>query len=306
MKEPVLVIMAAGMGSRFGGLKQITPVDREGDKIIDFSLYDAYRAGFRKVVFIIKHSIEEDFKKALHPNLSRFFEISYVFQELNCLPEGYTVPEGRIKPWGTAHAIACAKDAIDGPFAIINADDYYGISSLKQIYDFLSRNHTSKEHCMVGYRLKNTLTENGTVSRGICTCENGYLKNITERTAIAKRKNDAVYSEDQWKTETFLPGETLVSMNMWGFQKEILEEFNNQFAFFLDHEMPKNPLKSEYYLTIIVNSQIASGSTIKVLETDDIWHGVTYSEDLPDIQNAIAEMKQKRIYPKYLWTDSNL
>ena len=302
MREPVLVIMAAGMGSRFGGLKQITPVDDQGHSIIDYSLYDAWKAGFRKVVFIIKHAIEEDFKNAVGTRMEQFFDVRYVFQEVDKLPEGFSVPEGRIKPWGTAHAIACAKDAIDGPFAVLNSDDYYGSNAIKTIYDFLKEERQPGEHAMVGYLVRNTVTENGYVSRGVCTVEDGFLKTVTERTHIEKRGNDAAYTEDG-EHYVDLPGDTVVSMNLWGFQQELLEQFVDGFPAFLEENLPKNPLKCEYFLPSVANAQIQKGlGTVRVLPTEDVWYGVTYSEDLQSIKNAIRAMKEQKLYPEELWT----
>ena len=301
MREPVLVIMAAGMGSRFGGLKQITPVDDQGHSIIDYSLYDAWKAGFRKVVFIIKHAIEADFKKAVGNRMEKFFDVRYVFQEVDKLPEGFSVPEGRTKPWGTAHAIACAKDAIDGPFAVLNSDDYYGATAIKTIYDFLKEERQPNEHAMVGYLLRNTVTENGYVSRGVCTVENGFLKGVTERTHIEKRGSDAAYTEDG-EHYVDLPGDTVVSMNLWGFQQELLEQFVGGFPAFLEENLPKNPLKCEYFLPSVANAQIQKGlGTIRVLPTEDVWHGVTYAEDLQSVKDAIQAMRDQNLYPQALW-----
>ena len=302
MREPVFVIMAAGMGSRFGGLKQITPVDDQGHSIIDYSLYDAWKAGFRKVVFIIKHAIEEDFKNAVGTRMEQYFDVRYVFQEVDKLPEGFTVPEGRTKPWGTAHAIACAKDAIDGPFAVLNADDYYGANAIKTIYDFLKEERQPSEHAMVGYLVRNTVTENGYVSRGVCTVEDGLLKTVTERTHIEKRGNGAAYTEDG-EHYVDLPGDTVVSMNLWGFQQELLEQFVGGFPAFLEENLPKNPLKCEYFLPSVANAQIQKGlGTVRVLPTEDVWYGVTYSEDLQSVKNAIRAMKEQKLYPEELWT----
>lgn len=303
MGEPVLVIMAAGMGSRFGGLKQITSVDREGHSIIDFSLYDAWKAGFRKVVFIIKHEIEADFKRAVGSRMERYFDVRYVFQELSCLPDGFSVPEGRTKPWGTAHAIACAKDAIDGPFAVLNSDDYYGSDAIRLIYDFLREERGPGEHAMVGYRLRNTVTENGYVSRGICSVKGGLLREVVERTHIEKRGGDAAYTEDG-QHYTDLPGDTVVSMNLWGFQRELLEQFVEGFPPFLRENLPVNPLKCEYFLPAVVNAQLRDGrGTIRVLPTEDVWHGVTYSEDLQSVMDAIQELKDRKLYSKELWME---
>ena len=301
MSEPVLVVMAAGMGSRFGGLKQITPVDEQGDIIMDFSLYDARRAGFRKVVFIIKKAIEESFKENVGRRMEDWFDVRYAYQELDKLPAGYAVPEGRVKPWGTAHAIACAAEEIDGPFAVINADDFYGRTSFQAVYDFLTGDAPVDQQAMVGYRLKNTVTENGSVARGVCQVENGLLTDITERTHIEQRGADIVYTEDG---ETFLPlsGETLVSMNLWGFHQEMLEEFTGRFKAFLDENLPQNPLKCEYYLPSVANAQIREGrGTIRVLPTAECWHGVTYREDLRSVREAVAGMKAEGLYPEQLW-----
>ena len=301
MKEPVLVIMAAGMGSRFGGLKQITSVDPKGHIIIDFSMYDAWKAGFRKVVFIIKHEIEEDFKAAVGRRMEQYFDVRYVFQEIDKLPEGFSVPEGRVKPWGTAHAIACAKDAIDGPFAVLNSDDYYGTNAMAAVFNFLKEEHRPGEHAMVGYLVRNTVTESGYVSRGVCTVKDGLLQEVTERTHIEKRGSDAAYTEDG-EHYVDLPGDTIVSMNLWGFQQELLNEFVNGFPAFLQENLPKNPLKCEYFLPSVVNAQLQRGTgTIHVLPTDDVWHGVTYSEDLQSVMDAIADLKKQKIYPDELW-----
>ena len=282
-------------------LKQITPVDEQGDIIMDFSLYDARRAGFRKVVFIIKKAIEESFKENVGRRMEDWFDVRYAYQELDKLPAGYAVPEGRVKPWGTAHAIACAAEEIDGPFAVINADDFYGRTSFQAVYDFLTGDAPVDQQAMVGYRLKNTVTENGSVARGVCQVENGLLTDITERTHIEQRGSGIVYTEDG---ETFLPlsGETLVSMNLWGFHQEMLEEFTGRFKAFLDENLPKNPLKCEYYLPSVANAQIREGrGTIRVLPTAECWHGVTYREDLRSVREAVAGMKAEGLYPEQLW-----
>lgn len=301
MKEPVLVVMAAGMGSRFGGLKQITPVDEQGDILMDFSLYDARRAGFGKVVFVIKDAIRESFQENVGRRMERQFDVRYAYQELDRLPEGYAVPEGRVKPWGTAHAIACAATEIDGPFAVINADDFYGRTSFQAIYDFLTSGAPANVQAMVGYRLKNTVTEHGSVARGVCQVEDGLLTDITERTHIEKRGDAIVYTEDG---ERFLPldGDTLVSMNLWGFHEEMLAEFTGRFEAFLRENLPVNPLKCEYYLPSVANAQIREGrGSIRVLPTAECWHGVTYREDLACVQAAIRRMKREGIYPERLW-----
>ena len=249
MNKPVLVIMAAGMGSRYGGLKQIDPVDGEGHIIMDFSMFDAKRAGFEKVIFIIKKENEADFKEAVGDRMGKYMEVSYAFQELSNIPEGYEVPEGRVKPWGTAHAVLSCIDQIDGPFAVINADDYYGVEAFKLIYDYLSTHQDDDKYryTMVGYHLGNTVTDNGHVARGICEMnEAGELLSIRERTRIEKRDGGIAFTEDDGETWTFVPADTTVSMNMWGFSKSILEEIKKGFPAFLDKGLKENPMKCEY------------------------------------------------------------
>ena len=301
MKQPVLVVMAAGMGSRFGGLKQITPVDREGDIIMDFSLFDARRAGFEKVVFIIKQAIADTFIEKVGRRMEPFFEVRYAYQELDKLPEGFAVPEGRVKPWGTAHAIACAAGLIDGPFAVINADDFYGYDAFRTIYDFLTSGAPANQSAMVGYRLCNTVTKNGSVARGICQTDGDLLTEVVERTRIEERSDGIAYTEDG---ETWVPlsGDSLVSMNLWGFHEQMLEEFTGGFAGFLRENLDKNPIKCEYYLPSVANAQIRSGKgTVKVLPTTAVWHGVTYREDLPCVMEALEQLKQAGEYPRELW-----
>ena len=302
MKNPVLVIMAAGMGSRFGGPKQITPVDDKGHIIIDFSLYDAYRAGFRDVAFIIKREMEADFRERIGSRMEKYFNVSYIYQELDRLPEGYTVPEERSKPWGTGHAVACCKGQVEGPFAVINADDFYGRTAFSAIYDFLAANPAKGSYAMVGYRVRNTVTEHGSVARGVCETENGMLKGITERTHIVKQGTDAAFSEDGGETFTFIPGDTMVSMNMWGFANGLLDELWDRFPAFLDKNLPVNPAKCEYFLPFVVNEQLEDGSaSVQVLPCEETWYGVTYREALESVQNAIAKMKEEKIYEEVLW-----
>lgn len=299
--KPTLVIMAAGMGSRFGGLKQIEPVDDQGHIIIDFSLYDAYRAGFRKVVFIIKKEIEEDFKQSIGTRMEKWFDVRYVYQDINDLPEGYSVPRDRTKPWGTGHAVLSARNEVLGPFAAINADDFYGPTAFSTIYDFLSSNTDEDVYAMVGYRVRNTVTENGSVARGICEVENGILKTITERTKIYKDANDAKFTEDG-ENFTSVPGETIVSMNLWGFTHKMMDELQKRFPAFLDNNLPINPNKCEYFLPFVVNEQIQEKlSTVRVLPCEEKWYGVTYKEDLNSVKTSIANMKEQGIYTKELW-----
>lgn len=301
MSNPTLVVMAAGMGSRFGGLKQIEPVDDQGHILMDFSLFDAYRAGFRDLVFVIKPELEESFRERVGRRVERFFTVHYVFQTVDQLPEGYAVPEGRSKPWGTGHAVLCAAQAVNGPFAVINADDFYGAGAFRAIYDYLAANEDDRAYAMVGYRIRNTVTENGSVARGVCQVENGLLTGITERTKIFKRGEHTAYTEDG---EHFveLPGDTLVSMNLFGFTNRMMLELVARFPAFLDENLPKNPLKCEYFLPTVVNQQLTEGlATVRVLPCEEVWHGVTYREDLHLVKAAIAELKECGAYPDMLW-----
>ncbi len=299
--EPTLVIMAAGMGSRFGGLKQMTPVDEEGHFIIDFSLYDAYQAGFRRVAFIIKREIEQTFRETIGARMEKWFHVDYVYQELDRLPEGFAVPEGRRKPWGTAHAVACCRGVVEGPFAVINSDDFYGRGAYEAIYRFLTENKAPHHYAMLGYQLRNTVTEFGSVARGVCHVQDGMLLDITERTKIFKRGQDAAYTEDG---ETFVPlsGDSLVSMNFWGFTPEILDEIWNAFPAFLAENLPVNPEKCEFYLPTFVGSRLADGKVrVRVLPCMETWHGVTYKEDLDSVKSAIGQLKREGKYPARLW-----
>lgn len=306
-QKPVLVIMAAGMGSRYGGLKQIDPVDPYGNIIIDFSIFDAREAGFEKVIFIIKKAIEEDFKIHIGNRISKYMDVAYVYQELDKIPEGYRVPEGRVKPWGTGHAVLCCKDLIDGPFAVINADDYYGKEAFHMIYDQLSSvEDTGRyQYTMVGYKLYNTLTENGYVARGVCrTDADSRLVDIHERTRIEKHGNQAEYTEDDGATWTELPESTIVSMNMWGFTKSILGELENRFGAFLDKNLPVNPMKCEYFLPFVVDELLkADLAEVTVLKSVDRWYGVTYKKDKETVVKAIRDLKDKGLYPEKLWEE---
>lgn len=300
MQEPTLVILAAGMGSRFGGLKQITPVDGHGHVIIDFSLYDAYRAGFRKVAFIIKHEIEDDFKEFIGRRMEKYFDVKYIYQQLDRLPAGYGVPEGRVKPWGTGHAVLCAASAVDGPFAVLNSDDFYGRSAYTALYDYLVSDKPENEHAMVAYLLKNTVTENGYVARGICRVEDGYLTDVVERTHIEKRGADAAYTEDG-ESFVMLPGSTQVSMNCWAFSHSMMDELTKRFPAWLDENLPANPMKCEYFLPFVANALIKAGEgRVKVLNCHETWYGVTYKEDLGKFEEAMAVMRRKGIYPESL------
>ena len=300
MSKPTLVIMAAGMGSRFGGCKQITPVDDAGQVIIDYSIYDALQAGFGKVVCIIKHEMEDDFRAAIGDRIAPHIQLEYAYQSVDALPEGYAVPEGRTRPWGTGHAVLCAADHIDGPFAVINADDFYGRDAFRAACAFLSAPHAPSEHAMVAYRVENTLTKNGSVSRGVCSERDGLLTGIVERTQIVPRPGGAAFIEDG--TETFLPAGTPVSMNLWAFQHSILDELRARFPRYLDENLPVNPMKCEYFLPLVPNALIQEGTgCVHVLQTSERWFGVTYHDDLAQVQSAIRAMKAEGKYPERLW-----
>ncbi len=302
MEKPALVIMAAGMGSRYGGLKQIAPVDRSGHIIIDYSIFDAHRAGFDTVICVIKPEHENDFREAIGNRISHHLNIHYAYQTLENLPEGFQVPNGRTKPWGTAHAVLSAKDHVGNrPFAVINADDYYGRDAFASIFNFLSHEANPTCHAMVGYKIENTLTENGAVARGICETGDGYLSGITERTHIEARPGGAAYTEDGTNF-TFVPAGTIVSMNMWGFDASMIHEIESRFGTFLAENLPKNPLKCEYFLPLVPNTMLKEKKArIRVLPTSDKWYGVTYAPDMPVVRAAIDRMKKEGLYPEYLW-----
>lgn len=299
-----LAVMAAGLGSRYGGLKQIAPVDPNGHILMDYSIYDALRAGFDRVVCIIKPEMREDFYEVIGHRLEKQVEVRYAYQRLDNLPAGYSVPEGRTKPWGTAHALLCAKEQIDAPFAVINADDFYGRDAFAAIAAFLREKHGAGEHAMVGYRIENTLTENGHVARGVCeTDENGFLRGVTERTHIEPREGGAAFTEDG-EHFNFVPAGTIVSMNLWGFQPGVMEEIDRRFAPWLDETLPVNPLKGEYFLPLIPNALIHEGKgSVRVLSTHEKWYGVTYHDDMPKLQAALAGMRADGVYPEGLWRD---
>lgn len=305
MKRPVLIIMAAGMGSRYGGLKQIDPVDEQGHLIIDFSIYDAIKAGFQKIVFIIKKEIEQDFKEMIGNRISQYVEVEFVYQQLDNLPKGFTVPENRVKPWGTGHAVLSCLGVVDGPFAVINADDYYGSHAFEEIYHYLSTTEDDElyRYAMVGYILENTLTENGHVARGVCVVsEDGMLAGINERTHIEKRDGKTEYTEDDGATWHTIPQGSIVSMNMWGFTNSILQELEKNFSAFLETGLKENPLKCEYFLPGVVNQLLnESRATVRVLKSADKWYGVTYKEDKAEVVAAMKRFKEQGIYPEKLW-----
>ena len=306
MKKPILVIMAAGLGSRFGGLKQIEPVDDKGHIIMDFSAYDAKRAGFEKVIFIIKRENEELFKETIGNKVSNYMEVEYVYQELDNIPSGFCVPNGREKPFGTGHAVLCCKDIIDGPFVVINADDYYGVDSFKVIYDYLLHNSNEEKHsyAMVGYQLKNTLTEHGFVSRGVCDLDNhGYLEKIVERIHIENRNGQVELTEDGGKTWEIICPSTVVSMNFFGFTISFMAELESRFSRFLENNLLDNPYRAEFFLPNVVGELIKENKAmVKVLESADRWYGITYQEDKEGVERAIKKMKDDGIYPERLWS----
>lgn len=278
-KNSALIVMAAGMGSRFGGLKQMEPLGPHGEVILDYSVYDAMEAGFNKIVFVIKKAIEKDFRELVGKKFESKVDVSYTFQELDDLPEGFSVPEGREKPWGTGQAILTAKDIVKTPFAIVNADDYYGKSAYKIVHDHLM---TSDEMCMAGYLLGNTISDNGTVARGICEMENGYLKKIVETTDIDKNSG--------------FPMDTLVSMNMWGLQPDFFEKLEAGFVDFL--KTNDNPLKGEYFIPKFIDRLIQEeGAKVKVLKATDKWYGVTYKEDSDIVKAAFKKFDEEGLYP---------
>jgi len=308
MKKPVLVVMAAGMGSRYGGLKQIDPVGSQGEAILDFSLYDAYEAGFETAVIIIKEAIRQDFMEMVGKRLARCpMEIRYAYQEMDkAIPEGFLLPEGRVKPWGTSHAVLCAAKEIDGaPFVAINADDYYGKSAFKVMYDYLSNAQDGEayDYCMVGYLLGNTVTEHGSVARGVCSVnEQRELTDIVERTKIEKRPDGIFFTEDDGDSWTPLPADTIVSMNMWGFTPSILDELANQFGGFLKEQVPANPAKAEFLLPRSVDALVQAGKArVKVLHSPDKWYGVTYAADKPLVVAALQALTRQGLYPDGLW-----
>ena len=300
MDKPALLIMAAGLGSRYGGLKQLAPVDDRGHSIIDYSIFDAVKAGFERVVCVIAPGMERDFHEAVGSRIASSVDLHYAEQHLNALPRGISLPAERIRPWGTAHAVLSAKEKIHGPFSAINADDFYGAGAFSAIHGALLGGKPD-EHAMCGYRIENTLTENGTVSRGVCSVRDGLLTGVVERTKIRPAFGGAAYSEDgdHWID---LPAGTPVSMNMWGFGSGMMDAIEEYFAAFLQENLPKNPLRCEYYLPYVVNRLIEDKrATVKVLPCEEKWYGVTYMEDLPGVRRAIEGLRDYGKYPDALW-----
>ena len=309
MEKPILVVMAAGMGSRYGGLKQIDPVGSHNEAILDYSVYDAHEAGFETVVIIIKKAIEKDFMETVGARLQNApVEIRYAYQELDKLPEGYEVPEGREKPWGTSHAVLCAKEAIgNAPFVVINADDYYGKAAFKVIYDYLSTHQDGEKfnYCMVGYEVGKTVTENGSVARGVCeTNESSHLVKVTERTRIEKYDGGIHYTEDGGSTWVDLPEHTKVSMNFWGFTPSFLEEIQNRFPRFLDQAIKAGNPKAEFFLPTTVTELLEENkASVTVLHSPDQWYGVTYAADKGVVVDAMKRFADQGLYPaEGLWS----
>lgn len=303
--DKTLVILAAGMGSRYGGLKQIDPVGPNNSIIIDYSVYDAVKAGFNKIVFIIKKENLELFKEVIGDKVAKHVKVEYVFQSTDVLPEGFTAPEGRIKPWGTAHALYCCKGVVNEPFVVINSDDFYGSGAFARLSKWIDETEFTTapyKFAMAGYYLKNTLTDNGTVSRGVCEVnEKGQLVDVVERTKIQRINGVVSYTEDgeEWFE---LPEEAFASMNCWCFMPELIDEIEKYFIEFLSTEVIENPLKSEFYIPLLVRDMLAAKKcTVEVIETDDKWFGVTYKEDKPDVVKSITALVNEGKYPEKLW-----
>ena len=306
MRKTTLVVMAAGIGSRFGGgIKQLEPVGPSGEIIMDYSIHDALEAGFNKVVFIIRKDLEKDFREIIGNRMEKLVETAYAFQEIDDLPAGFTKPADRTKPWGTGQAILSCKDLVNEPFAVINADDYYGQEAFRLIHDFLvnTEDGDKYQYAMVGYLLKNTLTENGHVARGVCeTDAHQKLTAITERTRIERRPEGPAYTEDDGATWHTLPEDAPVSMNLWGFSESILKELKDRFPKFLKESIPENPLKCEYFLPSVVSDLIEEDKAdVKVLRSEDRWYGITYKEDKEAVVSAVQKLKDTGVYPQHLW-----
>lgn len=305
MKKPILVVMAAGMGSRYGGLKQIDPVGQNGEIIMDYSIFDAVKAGFERVVFVIRKELEQDFKEVIGDRISKYIDVKYAYQTMDDLPAGFEIPEGRVKPWGTGHAVLASRHLIDAPFAAINADDYYGVEAFKKIYNFLIKEQKDDKMgiTMVGYMIKNTLSENGHVARGVCEVdENGYLVDITERTRIERVDGVPSFTEDGGETWVKLGEDQIVSMNMWGFPAKAMEAFEEKFVNFLENDVPDKPQTAEYFLPFVVNDLLKEDrAEVSVLTSEDKWYGVTHKEDKEVVTNAMKNLAENGTYPNPLW-----
>ncbi|MBE6404687.1 MAG: nucleotidyltransferase [Lentisphaerae bacterium] len=298
--KPTLVLLAAGMGSRYGGLKQLDPMGPNGETLMDYSVFDALRANFGKVVFIIRKDIEEAFKKQIGSKYEKFVPVEYAFQDLNDLPGGFKAPEGRVKPWGTGHAIYAARNVVKGPFVVINADDFYGQDGYQKLADFLCSSKNN-EFAMCGFKMKNTASENGSVSRGLCTTNaEGNLVDVVEHTKIVKENGKYISNlEDGSRVE--IPGDAIVSMNMWGFQDTLFDYLEELFTEFLKEKGTE--LKSEFYIPFVVDSLVKAGRcTTKVLVSESAWFGVTYPEDKPLVQSSLQKLIGENIYPEKLFS----
>ena len=306
MNRPILLIMAAGMGSRYGGTKQIDPISNENDIIMDFSLYDAYKAGFRRVVFVIKKDFENVFKEHITNGAGKYFETNYVYQETTDIPDGFIIPIKRHKPWGTGHAVLSAREYIDAPFAVINADDYYGRDAFEKMYRFLSSKADASHYCMAGYRIQNTLSENGTVARGICCTSDGKLSDIEEHVEVSYETSGEfkgmITGTDTKGIKHTIKENTPVSMNFWGFAPEFINVLKEKFPIALTEIIKTNPEKGEFFLPSCVDAQIKDKkASVDILLCESKWFGVTYKNDKPLVIEQIKKMKSKNIYPKYLW-----
>ena len=301
----ILVVMAAGIGSRFGGgIKQLAPVGPNGEIIMDYSIYDAKEAGFNKVVFIIRHDLEKDFKEIIGDRVKKYIDVDYAFQDLNDLPEGFECPKERSKPWGTGQALLSVKGIVNEPFVVINADDYYGSTAFSLAYDFLANAPSENEFCMIGYNIENTLSENGSVARGVCEVSSDmYLKKIDERTQICRLESgDIAYTQNDEKTWEKIEVGTPVSMNFWGFTEKMLDEIEKGFPKFLDKALLENPQKGEYFLPLLIEELLQKNEiSVKVLNSKDKWHGVTYKEDREAVVAALQALKDAGFYPEKLW-----
>lgn len=304
MQKPVLVVMAAGMGSRYGGLKQLVPVGPNQQAIMDYSLYDAKRAGFERVVFVISTGMAADFPQDIQRRMGHVLDIQCAVQRMDDLPEGFCLPEGRVKPWGTAHAVRACRDLFDAPFAAINADDFYGAHAFATVYAFLkdAKTTTPRNYAMVGYDLTKTLSMEGSVARGISqTDENGHLVEIVERTHVVWSSDGPLYMDEN-ECYHLLPKESIASMNMWGFSADFMREIDTRFTRFLTENVPANPLKAEFFLPSVVGEMLQENTAqVEVLRSSDRWYGMTYRSDLPVVQAAIAEMTKAGQYPEKLW-----